>query len=120
MHLSLSLFFLILLYCFFDALFDMPSDGAFCYVLKKLEDAERDNDKICGVIRGSHISVAGPEEGIIMYMIGSNFNKNEYSIKRLIQRTRGTGSRAIINNPNSRGTSFGNQRCLSSIIYQCR
>jgi acyl transferase domain-containing protein len=41
----------------------MPSDGAFCYILKRLEDAERDNDQIYGVIRGVHITSAGPEQG---------------------------------------------------------
>jgi hypothetical protein len=41
----------------------MPADGAFCYVLKRLSDAERDNDKIYGIIRGVHVSTAGPAEG---------------------------------------------------------
>jgi acyl transferase domain-containing protein len=44
----------------------MPSDGAFCYILKRLSDAERDNDKIYGVIRGVHVSSAGPAEGIFV------------------------------------------------------
>jgi acyl transferase domain-containing protein len=41
----------------------MPADGAFCYILKRLSDAERDNDKIYGVISGVHVSSAGPAEG---------------------------------------------------------
>jgi acyl transferase domain-containing protein len=41
----------------------MPSDGVFCYILKHLSDAERNNDKIYGVIRGVHVSAAGPGEG---------------------------------------------------------
>jgi hypothetical protein len=47
----------------------MPADGAFCYILKRLSDAERDNDKIYGVIRGVHISAAGPEEGIYIFFL---------------------------------------------------
>lgn len=42
----------------------MPADGAFSYILKTLEDAERDGDKIYGVIRGVHITAAGPEAGL--------------------------------------------------------
>jgi hypothetical protein len=42
---------------------DMPADGVFCYILKRLSDAERNNDKIYGIIRGVHVSAAGPGEG---------------------------------------------------------
>lgn len=47
----------------------MPADGAFCYILKRLSDAERDNDKIYGVIRSVNISSAGPADGIFSFLV---------------------------------------------------
>lgn len=41
----------------------MRSEGAFVYILKRLEDAERDGDNIFGVIRGVGLNAAGAEPG---------------------------------------------------------
>eukprot|EP00026_Physarum_polycephalum_P005063 Phypoly_transcript_05089.p1 GENE.Phypoly_transcript_05089~~Phypoly_transcript_05089.p1 ORF type:complete len:130 (+),score=11.41 Phypoly_transcript_05089:149-538(+) len=51
--------------------FHMPSEGAFCYILKRLDDAEHDNDKIYGILRGVHISSAGPGEGHVGLTAGN-------------------------------------------------
>eukprot|EP00977_Amphora_coffeiformis_P007314 scaffold1586_cov158-Amphora_coffeaeformis.AAC.3 len=39
----------------------MRAEGAFVYILKRLADAERDGDKIFGVIRGCALNTAGAE-----------------------------------------------------------
>jgi thioester reductase-like protein len=40
----------------------MRSEGAFMYILKRLEDAERDGDNIFGVVRGCALNTAGAEQ----------------------------------------------------------
>jgi acyl transferase domain-containing protein len=45
----------------------MAADGVFCYILKRLSDAEHDNDKIYGVIRSVCVSSAGPAEGFFFF-----------------------------------------------------